>query len=49
MEEDLGHLEVLVSNAGVVNPPRLIKEGGMEVSSPNPPTPSSGAPSSLSM
>ena len=49
MEEDLGDLEVLVSNAGVVNPPRLIKEGDMEVSESSPATPSSGALWSPSM
>ena len=32
VEEDLGHIDVLVSNAGVVNPPRLIKEGNLEAS-----------------
>jgi len=34
VEEDLGHIDVLVSNAGVVNPPRLIKEGNLELWSP---------------
>ena len=32
VEQEVGPIDVLVANAGVVNPPTLMKEGTIEVS-----------------